>query len=96
MEDIINVIDDIAFQTNLLALNAAVEAARAGEMQRCCRSGGAVRSLAQRSAISAKEISGLIQESTIQIQSGAKIADRSGVVLKSIVSVRKPISLIVK
>ncbi|MEZ4873654.1 MAG: methyl-accepting chemotaxis protein [Bdellovibrionales bacterium] len=31
MEEIINVIDEIAFQTNLLALNAAVESARAGE-----------------------------------------------------------------
>ncbi|ROH86360.1 PAS domain S-box protein, partial [Pseudomethylobacillus aquaticus] len=31
IEDIISVIDGIAFQTNILALNAAVEAARAGE-----------------------------------------------------------------
>ncbi len=32
IEEVIQVIDDIAFQTNLLALNASVEAARASEM----------------------------------------------------------------
>ncbi|MGZ3771901.1 MAG: methyl-accepting chemotaxis protein, partial [Bdellovibrio sp.] len=31
IEEIIHIVDDIAFRTNLLALNAAVEAARAGE-----------------------------------------------------------------
>ena len=37
IEDIVGVIDGIAFQTNILALNAAVEAARAGEQGKASR-----------------------------------------------------------
>ena len=51
MNEIIGVIDGIAFQTNILALNAAVEAARAGEQGRgFAVVAGEVRTLAKRSA----------------------------------------------
>ena len=64
LEEIINVIDSIAFQTNILAVNAAVEAARAGEQGRgFAIVAEAVRNLAQTSATSAKNITLLIRES---------------------------------
>lgn len=93
IEEIINVIDDIAFQTNLLALNAAVEAARAGEQGKgFAVVAEAVRSLSQRSASAAKDISALIKESVEQIEKGTAMADSSGEVLIEIVNSIKKVS----
>ena len=76
---IIGVIEDIAFQTNLLALNAGVEAARAGEAGRgFAVVASEVRLLAQRASESAREIKGLISESTQQVAEGSALVRRTG------------------
>jgi methyl-accepting chemotaxis protein len=91
ISDIISVIDGIAFQTNILALNAAVEAARAGEQGRgFAVVASEVRSLAQRSAESAKEIRGLIESSVGRVEAGARLVEQAGKTIEElVVSVRK-------
>ena len=95
--DIIGVIDGIAFQTNILALNAAVEAARAGEQGRGFAVVAAeVRSLAQRSAMAAKEIKALIGDSVEKIGAGARLVDSAGETMGEIVNSVTEVSRIMR
>mgnify|MGYP002652655553 CR=1 FL=1 len=85
ISNIIGVIDEIAFQTNLLALNAGVEAARAGEAGKgFAVVAQEVRELAQRSAQAAKEIKGLIHNSSAEVENGVKLVRDAGSALKTI------------
>jgi len=87
INDIIGVIDGIAFQTNILALNAAVEAARAGEQGRgFAVVAGEVRSLAQRSAEAAKEIKSLIGASVERVEAGSRLVQDAGTAMNEIVA----------
>ena len=85
IENIIKVIDEIAFQTNILALNAAVEAARAGE----AGAGFAVvadevRNLALRSAQAARDTAPLIEDSIAKSNEGSVKLNQVAEVIRSI------------
>jgi len=96
IEEIISVINEIAFQTNLLALNAAVEAARAGEQGRgFAVVAGEVRNLAQRSGNAAKEIGALIKDSMDKIEMGTDLSNRSGDALREIVGSMKNVARLI-
>ena len=96
INDIISLIDNIAFQTNLLALNAAVEAARAGEHGRgFAVVAGEVRNLAGRSAEAAKQIKTLIEKTNKEVAIGTELVKSSGEALTDINTQIERVSLMV-
>ncbi|MFC0153361.1 methyl-accepting chemotaxis protein [Xanthomonas dyei] len=87
IQDIISVIDGLAFQTNILALNAAVEAARAGDEGRgFAVVASEVRALALRSSTAASQIKTLIGESVTHMQAGVQQVRDAGEGMQHIVA----------
>lgn len=86
INEIVTVIDGIAFQTNILALNAAVEAARAGNEGRGFAVVAAeVRALAQRSGVAARDIRALTDRSVGLISHGNTLVKGAGSSMQEIV-----------
>ena len=73
--EIVEVIDTVAFQTNILSINANIEAAHAGELgQGFAVIAQEIRQLAVRTAAAARDVRGIIGETSAAVHKGATSA----------------------
>ncbi len=96
IQDIIHMIDDVAFQTNILALNAAVEASHAGEAGKGFSVvADEVRQLATRSAQAAKSTAELIETTIQSVSQGMRNAEQTASAFGKIVEQTNSINALI-
>lgn len=97
IQNINNVIDDIAWQTNLLSLNAMIEASRAGDGHGGFRVVALeVKRLAEGAAEAAEKINKLLAKNLQSVQKGVDSAVELQVAFDSLINEIKPLSISVR